>query len=444
MNDVILHAFNWSYNQITAAASEIGRLGYGAVLFPPPLYSDEHGPEWWQRYQPRDYRVIRSALGNKRELQAAIDALHHAGVRCYADVVFNHMANEFGVRDDPLDFPGRALRERYLRDEEGFAADRLYGDLSEPLFDERSFHPRAGIDDWLDSGEVAHGWLGGLPDLSLTVWVIKQQIACLQALNEIGFDGYRVDAIKHLAEQHIDLVFRHPVLKGKFVFGEILTFNERENRLYLWPALQDAPMSFYDFPLLQTLHGAFSPGGSLQLLVDPARFGRALPWNQSVTFSVTHDVPNNDGFRGMIFDPQDETLANVMVFGRDGGVPMVYSDHAESRATYPQDGVRWQELWQRPDIAGMLSFHNAMHGTAERILQATPVALAMCRGDRGLVAINKSAEWQKLSLSNHGLRSGDYVCDLHKHVMKVADAGFDLHIPPRQAQLWRWQAQDQR
>lgn len=56
MYDVILHAFDWRYSDIERNAPRIAELGYGAMLFPPPLYRDENGPEWWQRYQPRDYR----------------------------------------------------------------------------------------------------------------------------------------------------------------------------------------------------------------------------------------------------------------------------------------------------------------------------------------------------------------------------------------------------
>ncbi len=436
MNNVILHAFNWRFSEIADAAPEIARLGYGAVLFPPPLFSDECGTEWWQRYQPRDYRVIRSALGNKAQLQAAIAALQQEGVRCYADVVFNHMANEFGVRDDALDFPGRALQARYAHEADEFEQDRLYGDLREPLFDERSFHPRAGIDDWFDADEVADGWLGGLPDLSLTVWVIKQQLACLQSLNGLGFDGYRVDAIKHMAEQHINLVFRHPILAGKFVFGEILTFNDRENQTYLWPAIDESSMSFYDFPLQQTLHDALSVTGSLQSLANPTSHRGALPWHRAVTFSVTHDVPNNESFRGMMFAPHDEYLANVYVLGRDGGVPMIYSDHGESTLSHPDDAYRWQDLWRRADLAAMLAFHNALHGAAERLLYVNAVVLVLARGARGMVAINKSADWQTAPLAAHGLQLGTYVCQLHGHHLTITGEAQQLQIPPRQAQMW--------
>ncbi|HEY5973601.1 MAG TPA: alpha-amylase family glycosyl hydrolase, partial [Geobacteraceae bacterium] len=113
MHDVILHAFNWPYAAVADQARTIADLGYGAVLLPPPLYSDPAGPDWWQRYQPRDYRIIRSHLGGKAQLCRVIDTLHDLGVRVYIDVVFNHMANEKGQRADPYHFPGENELARY-------------------------------------------------------------------------------------------------------------------------------------------------------------------------------------------------------------------------------------------------------------------------------------------------------------------------------------------
>ena len=134
MRDVILHAFNWPTREIVAQAEQIASCGFGAVLIPPPIYSDEHGAEWWQRYQPKDYRILRSWLGNKADIEQAIAVLHHHGVRVYADIVFNHMANEKGVRSDPYTFPGEAQLARYQNERQAFERDRLYGSLGEGSF----------------------------------------------------------------------------------------------------------------------------------------------------------------------------------------------------------------------------------------------------------------------------------------------------------------------
>ncbi len=228
----------------------------GGVLLAPPLYSDENGRDWWQRYQPKDYRVIRSHLGRKADVKRAIDALDAETVRAYADVVFNHMANEKN-RDDPYNFPGSEELARYRDERTSFAADRLYGDLDVDLFSGWDFNPKGDIHNWNNAWESQERWLSGLPDLDLNDWVVKQQQVCLRALNDLGFDGYRIDAIKHLPNEHIARVFQTRDMEGRFFFGEALTANDNEERIFLWPLLRSTPISFYDFPLRETLRRVF-------------------------------------------------------------------------------------------------------------------------------------------------------------------------------------------
>jgi alpha-amylase len=437
MNNVILHAFNWNYQLIAERATEIASAGYGAVLLPPPLYSDENGQCWWQVYQPKDYRILRSRLGRKADLVKALQALKKAGVQCYADIVFNHMANE--DRDDRFQFPGKDMLARYAKDP-SFSADQLYGDLSQGLFNEHDFHPDRNISDWTDNREVVDRALSGLPDLSLSIGVVQAQIECLHHLIQLGFDGFRADAVKHLPVDHVTAVFQSKPLDGKFVFGETLTFDKDQNLKFLWPMVHETSIACYDFPLQQTLKQAFEMGGSLRALVDPAAYGNALPWCRAVTFAVTHDVPNNDGFRGMLLGPQDEYLANAYVLGRDGGVPLIYSDHGESAGGHPEDHGRWGECWNRYDIVQMIGFHNAVQGLPLRCLWEDDGLLVFARGDRGIVAINKTEQWMSPTIETQGLCWGDYRCQLHQHLMRLQGCQFQFSVPPRQAQLWLFQS----
>src|SRR4030066_616225 len=235
VNDVILHAFDWPYADIVNNSEKIAGLGYGAVLIPPPLYSqnDESGKEWWQRYQPKDYRILRSFLGNKADLERAITALHANVVRVYADIVFNHMANE--NRPECGNFPGDAELQRYKLEREEFEKDRLYGSLDDGLFSPWDFNMDGNIQNWLDLHEATENSLCGLPDLDINQWVINQQGACLHALNGMKIDGYRIDAIKHLPEYHIKSVFETADMAGKYRFGEALTSNDKEEGAFLWP-----------------------------------------------------------------------------------------------------------------------------------------------------------------------------------------------------------------
>lgn len=436
MRDVILHAFNWHYADIADRAQDIAQHGYGAVLFPPPLYSDESSPFWWQRYQPKDYRIVRSFLGGKPELQRAIDRLHDHGVRAYTDLVFNHMANEKGRRGDPYNFPGEDELKRYRAERKMFEADRLYGDLDVGLFSPWDFNPQGDIINWNDRHESQEHWLSGLPDLDLNDWVIRQQQTCLCALNALGFDGYRIDAIKHLPLEHIQRVFQIPEMNGEFIFAEALTANDNEENIFLWPLMDMTSIAYYDFPLHETLRRVFSPAGTMRELVDPAAYRQALPWHRAVTFTITHDIPNNVGFRWQMLDPQDEFLANVYILCRDGGVPLVFSDHNESADQYGSDHNRWNEAWRRTDIVAMIAFHNAVHGTSQRALFEDDGFMVFARGERGLVALNKTALWQHPEISTYGLRPGYYRCMIHGLDMQVQGNHIPLNIPPRQAQVW--------
>lgn len=441
MRDVVLHAFNWPYAMIAARAQQIADCGYGAVLFPPLLYSDENGGAWWQSYQPKDYRVLRSHLGRKAGLVSALAALRDVGVRAYADVVFNHMANEKAQRQargetDLYDFPGAFELARYKDERPEFVKDRLYGNLDDGLFSDADFNPEGDIKDWLSPEGVEEGWLGGLPDLHLTDWVIDQQTTCLHALNALGFSGYRIDAMKHLPVEHLARVFGIDALRDRFVFGEVLTTNDDEDAVFLWPVVRETQLPCYDFALHETMRRAFSPPGTLRDLIDPAAYNRALPWNRAVTFTVTHDIPNNVPFRGLLLDPQDEYLANTYVIGRDGGVPLVYSDHNESAGGYASDTNRWAESWARYDIVQMIRFHNAVHGQPQRCLYEADGFLVLARGDSGIVAINKTEEWQHPTIWTWGLRQGRYHCQLHQYDMEVQGETRSFAIPPREAQLW--------
>ncbi len=441
MRDVVLHAFNWKLSTIAARAEEIANAGYGAVLFPPILYSKEDSGYWWQRYQPKDYRIIRSFLGRKADLETALAALRKQGVRAYADVVFNHMANEKEMRSkrgdkDLYDFPGQFELDRYKSERSEFMKDRLYGNLDHGLFQARDFNPEGDISDWNNPHSVEEEWLKGLPDLDLTDWVVDQQVTCLRALCDLGFTGYRIDAMKHLPLEHLIRVFTIDAVDDKFVFGEVLTTNDREETTFLWPVIEHSQFPCYDFVLHETLRRVFSPSGRMRELVDPAAYGQALPWRRALTFAVTHDIPNNDTFRGMMLGAQDEYLANAYVLGRDGGVPLVYSDNNESAGQYQGDKDRWAESWKRYDIVQMIRFHNAVHGSRQRPLYEADGFLVLARGDRGIVAINKTDSWQSPTIWTWGLRQGPYRCQLHQHVMQVQGDTFTFAIPPRQAQLW--------
>jgi len=444
MKDVILHAFNWKYRDILDRLDEISSSGFGAVLISPPLYSNPEGPDWWQRYQPKDYRVLLSYLGDKPTLEALIVAAHTKGLRIYADIVLNHMANEARDPSEKLNFPGKTELVKYAIDRESYEKNKVYGDLTHGLFSKLDFHDQVNIIDWNNRYDVQYRQLKDLPDLKDNQWVLKQQRELFYALHRMGFDGFRLDAIKHLNERQVDNIADQHFLQNSFLFGEVLTTNETEVNVFMKPYLSETHISAYDFPLQEQIRKAFAFGGSLKRLVNPFANGKALHWSRAVTFTVNHDLPLNETFRSLMLDGQDEFLANVYIMARDGGVPLVYSDNNESVEVngsgkfHPEDRDRWANAHKRADIRAMIKFHNAVAGMPMAMLYEHDEFLVFRRGSQGIVAINKSDRWVHADIWLYGVENPSKFKELIHgyHMELLGQERLRLSISPRSAQMW--------
>ncbi|ELA7882473.1 alpha-amylase family protein [Vibrio parahaemolyticus] len=433
--NVILHAFDWKYADIAQRANEIHELGYGSVLVSPPMKS-AHDERWWQRYQPQDYRVIDNALGDTQDFIYMVRELERVGVLVYADVVFNHMANEAHLRRD-LQYPRQDVLDQYRQNEHKYQSLKLFGDLSKPLFTEEDFVEAFGIKDWKDKWQVQNGRITGgptdpgLPTLRVCEHVVEQQRAYLKALKAIGVKGFRIDAAKHMTLEHLKRVWTDDITQDVHIFGEIITdggATEEEYQLFLEPYLQETRLGAYDFPLFSTIFKAFSKKGSFKSLIDPYCFGQALSNGRAITFVVTHDIPNNDVFLDLIMDEEDEWIAYAYILGRDGGVPLVYTDLDTSGIKNKNGKPRWKDAWNDPRMAKMIAFHNVTHGESMTVLEGNDDMLVLKRGEKGIVVLNKSTRAQSLSLKTE--------CDWFDLMSdQSVKAGIELKVPAKSFML---------
>ena len=413
--DVILHAFDWRYADIADNAALIQELGYKSVLVSPAmksLRSDRNKPQqkptqWWQRYQPQDYRVIDNQLGDTQDFAAMVDTLRQHGLRTYVDVVFNHMANESSIRSD-LTYPNQNDLDDYQKHSEYYKSIRLFGDLSKPLFDENDFVEAFGIKNWRDKWEVQNGRITGgptdpgLPTLLDNENVVEQQRSYLKALKAMGVKGFRIDAAKHMTLAHLRKVWTEDICEHMHIFGEIITdggATEEEYELFLEPYLKHTRLGAYDFPLFNTIFKAFDKKGSFKSLINPYCFGQALSNTRAITFAVTHDIPNNDVFLEYVMDEDAEKLATAFILGRDGGVPLIYSELDTSGIKDRNGHPRWLNDWKAPYMRGMIQFHNCTHGETMRVVEANDDLVVFVRGDKGIVVINKSKRSKTANLT---------------------------------------------
>lgn len=447
--DVILHAFDWKYPEITAAADRIAAAGYKAVLVAPPLKTPRGGDcAWYQRYQPQDFRVIDGCTGNKEELAAAIRALGAKGVRVYADIVTNHMANE---RNNATEFPGGAALADYAARSAYWQKQRLFGDLTKGLFSPQDFHPARCITDYNNVGQVLHDRIcgpspdPGLPDLKDTVpnqnWVLDQRREYIRALFALGVRGFRIDAAKHMPTGAIQYFVEQNIADQSHVFSEIITWGgseDNEYKLYLQPYLAQLPKSFgaYDFPLLIALKRAFEPGRSLGgYLARPYESGNALESARAVTVAVTHDIPLNGAFQSLVMDPTDELLANAYLLARDGGTPLLFDDGSKPAA----HGGRWANTLEDPVLARMIGFHNRMQGKPMELLYADGCSVLWRRAEDGIVAINKCGFTQNIALgTDHRFKWNVDYRDAFtgSEKLRIGSSHHTFTVPARSARLW--------
>ena len=467
--DVILHAFDWSYQDVADNAKAIADAGYGAVLVTPPLKSPKTDAcEWYQRYQPQDFRVIDNCDGNKQTFVNAIQALNQEGVKTYADVVVNHMANE---RNAATSFPGNETLQEYDRNNEYWKDQILYGDAdgngaldngfvpddgkSDGLFSADDFHDAKCISDYDHRDAVIFDRIcgappdPGLPDLKDSVpdnnWVNDQRKQYIQALYDLGVRGFRLDAAKHMPMGAIRYFVPDAVARDSQIFAEIITSGgttAADYQLFLEPYLSQLPREFgaYDFPLLNALKKAFTFGQPLSDLANPYSTGNALENSRAVTVVVTHDIPYNEGFRYLIFNPDaeqstDEDLAYAYIMGRDGGTPLVFDDGSTGQS----NNGRWVGVWQQDRMKRMIDFHNRMQGKSMEVLAADDCTLLWRRGEDGIVGINKCEDEQNLTANisfklkwNHPYRD-----ILTEHLLpEIKGPSYTFTLPGRSASMW--------
>lgn len=307
-------------------------------------------------------------LGSEQDLKALTDKAERCNIKVIADVVFNHMANmdAFSSLTNFPDFPDPIARE--VR-EKGSAF----------------FNKQCNID-YKDGNRFTevNCWLGGaLPDLRQDNQTVMQiQKAHLQKLLDLGIDGFRFDAAKHIApeavQEYIDFINK-------------VSKNEAWNYLEVIESKgEDTSASNYnfiaavtDFLLYRTLLNAFIFEGDLRSLRVP----EALNDSRSVVFGRNHDTIkrlNDDAIEPVYIDESDSFLATAYVLARQEGTPLVFGP--DNLVPYIPAGVKFRQIMRSRERQG--------RNVKDNVLRAieSPTVLIMERGSEGFFVVNKGSD----------------------------------------------------
>ena len=187
-----LHAFNWTYAEITANLESIKNAGFRNILTMPVQPPKSGGAAWWAFYQPLGMSVGEaSSLGTKEDLKELCEKAEELGMAVLADIVANHLATTDAEDKEP---DGTPTVSPFVEAYEPV----LYNNRNEDTDGNGvTFHHNKNA---AGSGaETQYYAYGNLPDLDTSnAYVQGRVLSLLKECIDIGIDGFRFDAAKHI------------------------------------------------------------------------------------------------------------------------------------------------------------------------------------------------------------------------------------------------------
>ncbi len=399
--NAVVQLFEWQYTDVGQECAYLATTGYTAVQVSSPA---EHlspaivgGNPWWVRYQPVSYQ-LESRSGTAADFAAMVAACDAAGIDVYVDAILNHMSNAgsgalgtagtfyFG---NSYDYPGTHA-----------PADFHYCGTnpgSSQLHD---------LNDFSDRFQTQFCELSGLADIDTAAATPRGRLVdYLQILVDLGVDGFRLDAAKHVPSSDLQAILG--ALGGApYVVQEVIDSPNEDVRFYEY--LVNGDVTEFDFGY--TVGAAFNGCGSN--IASLAGLGPGLfAGDDALVFVDNHDTQRSGGCvlthqSGARYD-----LANVFMLAYPYGYPRVMSSYyfGSFNQGPPADSLVTRDVWIDGEPAGCnevdwVCEHRrpAMANLARlrQLADGEPVTdwwddgsdrIAFGRGDKGFVAINNSA-----------------------------------------------------
>ena len=226
-----LHAFNWTYSEITANLESIKNAGFRNILTMPVQQPKSGGSSWWAFYQPLSMSIgDNSSLGTKEELTELCDKAEKLGIDVLADIVANHLATTDSEDKEP---DGTPTVSPYVEAYEPV----LYNNRNEDTDGNGvTFHHNKNASG--SGAETQYYAYGNLPDLNTSnAYVQGRVLSLLKECVDVGIDGFRFDAAKHIETSNdpdypsdfwentlekAKTYYKEKTGKELYVYGEIL------------------------------------------------------------------------------------------------------------------------------------------------------------------------------------------------------------------------------
>ncbi|MFY0624693.1 MAG: alpha-glucosidase C-terminal domain-containing protein [Reichenbachiella sp.] len=152
----------------------------------------------YHKYDVTDYKGIHPDYGTMDDFKTFISEAHNRNIKVVMDFVVNHSSAQHPWFLDAIEGKDAKYRDYYVWADKDSIADQLA--KKETSFDSdniRQWHP-VNED---ETKEHYYGFFyGGMPDLNYDNLVLRKEIYEIGKywLREVGLDGFRLDAAKHI------------------------------------------------------------------------------------------------------------------------------------------------------------------------------------------------------------------------------------------------------
>ena len=292
-------------------------------------------------YDVVDYYTVEADYGTNEDFRRFVDEAHRRGIRVILDLVLNHSSSEHPWFQSALQDPASPYRDWYIFEPEDPGYLGPWG--------AQAWHPSPV------RSEFYYGiFWEGMPDLNFRHPAVTDEAKRISAfwLTEMGADGFRLDAIKHLIEDgrvqentpetHAWLrdyrLFLDQTAPDAFTVGEIFGADAAT----LLPYYPDQLDAYFQFAVgQQVLTSAIGNGRALVETVG--RVSTELPDQRWAPFLTNHDQA-----RAMIALNGDIPRAKVAATAllTLPGLPFVYyGEEIGMQGNKPDERIRTPMQW---------------------------------------------------------------------------------------------------
>ncbi len=407
---VILHCWDWSFNNMKAQMAEIAAAGYTAVQTSPIQAAKEStlnqtNDAWWVFYQPKSFEIDnsgQSALGTKAEFEAMCEEAHKYGIKVIVDVVANHLGNNKGY------------------DKASTIADDIKNDPD-------CWHEKWNIDiDYSNRDSITHQSMGGLPDLNTESSKIQNYVlGFLKECIDSGADGFRFDAAKHISvkAEGAEYTFWENTLEKAKVYAK----ETRNLDLYAYGEIlygTDGPdISAYTQYMSVTENA--SSNGIRDAVVSKNAAGAAnsyyskgAPANKLVMWAESHDTYSNDSKESTNVSTADINKTWAIVASRSDASALYFARTNGYRAG--KIGEIGTYDWKNKEVIEVNKFHNFFHGESEYLASSGSIAYNE-RGTSGVVLVNCDGTTASVNVKANKMADGTYKDQITGNTFTVAN-----------------------